>query len=641
MASMINIDAPGAYPETPLNEDPIQQTQPSGHNFTDSRNPVGEPSLARGADPISSRQTPLQSTQFNQETPRSLGNDNAHFSGHHSKDSGIHADDSSYGRGGQSDGNNSKPGLMTGAFSRVGGRESAFTQNANYTHDSPSTTQSTRGDALPRYDDVEPPNAPTNRFTAVNTTANTQNMDSDNNSTPPDTTGYASSTAPNATGYADQDRNKVQGGLRGKSQTKHSEPYWGSIPFGAGVYNGVTGHGSNEATTHQKSFNDADNTTTASSSVYSGVTGHGSEPIPQQSSFDNTHSDTTSNTGIYNGVTGHGSEHSANNPRASEYDQDITTNDPATRQRGFPLANDANTTAPAKVNDPETRNKDSHFKENFAGAGAATTGGYAANKYLNRDNEREAQPAAEKSRDEKSHDADQTKSHSIFNLRSHKDKHAAPVANRTENRTLEQQPLDRESENQGKDDSKLGYYSAIGAATGAGVYGMGKYATRESDREQVPENEMAPSTTSHDAMRESTLNDLAAAGAHGLRKHPKRDNINEQLSEPVNENMSRNMHDSTRTEPQIASFDRSNETTSREQSQYNIGDNLTEHNDRAIHSHHRQYNDNMPSGNSTSGTQNAERSSTDSSHGGQYNVLSSGTPSGISLEHAHNSGNRS
>ncbi|KAI1386777.1 uncharacterized protein F4822DRAFT_411184 [Hypoxylon trugodes] len=45
------------------------------------------------------------------------------------------------------------------------------------------------------------------------------------------------------------DRNIVRNGLRQTSNIDHNDPYWGDVPYGTGVYNSVTGHGSSETTT--------------------------------------------------------------------------------------------------------------------------------------------------------------------------------------------------------------------------------------------------------------------------------------------------------------------------------------------------------------------------------------------------------
>ncbi|KAI0410519.1 hypothetical protein F5X98DRAFT_381699 [Xylaria grammica] len=592
MASLINVDAPGAYPTTPSNEEPLQQTQHSGHGFTDSRVPMGESSLAHGADSISSRQTPVQSTQRNNGTPRSLGNGDTHFSGHHFKGSGIYVDNSSFSREGESEGNHEKPGLMTGAYSRVGSRDSSFARTTNYTYGDTSTTQPSRDKDLPPYDDAKSLNTPTNLFTPTNTPAEIQNPNSN----------FTNGTATNANEYADQDRNKVQGGLRGKSHTGHSEPYWGSIPFGVGVYNGVAGHGSNESTTHQKSFNDLDNTTAISSGVYNGVTSHGSESTARQSSVDNAYGDA------------YGSS---------------TTNDASSQQRAFPLAKNADT---IETHNADTRNKDSHFKEALTGAGATAAGGYTANKYLNRDSEKEEQIADKMFKDEKPQNAVQTKPHTVGGSRSHKGRKVAPVASLAEDQSLEQQAtLGSEGENKGKEDSNLKYCGAATAAAGAGTYGMYKYASRDGATQQVPENEKAPPAASRDTIRDSAQNVPATADIYGLRKTADREERSSG-SEGVsaqNEPVGVGIH-GLRKHPKSSN---ANEQADRMPS--GTTESQLERDSRSIPSYNDRYNDDVASGNS-----HAKRSSSDSSHGGQYNVLSSGTPSGINLEQAHISGGR-
>lgn len=43
-----------------------------------------------------------------------------------------------------------------------------------------------------------------------------------------------------------EDRNIIRNGLRQTSNIDHQDPYWGDVPYGTGVYNTVTGHGSSE-----------------------------------------------------------------------------------------------------------------------------------------------------------------------------------------------------------------------------------------------------------------------------------------------------------------------------------------------------------------------------------------------------------
>lgn len=512
------IDVPGAYPATPSNEEPTHQTQPSRHDFA-------------------------------KEIPRS---------GPYFHDSGTHVNHSS------SSSESAKPGVMTAACSRIGTRDSALTQNANYTYDDTSTAQLLRGNNPHQFDDRKPVDTPTKVITPANTPAEATNPDSNVNNTA------------NAKGYAHQDRNKVQASLRGKSSTQNNEPYWGSIPFGVGVYNGVTGHGSNASTTQQKSLNHPDSNTTISS-------------------------------GVYNGVAGHGSKESTS-PRISRYDQYVNTDDSSHQQRAFPLVNNADTKADAKPNDADAHKRDSHFKEALAGTGGAAAAGYAAHEYSKKDRTNEVTAADEKGKDEKPSEMVQTKSHTVVSPRSHKGKEAVPATNRSEkNQTLErQQPLDTEEVGTRREDSNLGYYGAAAAAAGAGAYGMHKYASRDGAREQssAPEDKdkVASFAASRGGIREAAPNEPQAVASNttATREQPRYDVLSDDTSSGIV------------GQP----FDSNPSSTSQNR-------------------RHKMLSGNAASGNGIGNTRDTNRSSSDSSHGGLYNVLASGTPSGINLEHAH------
>ncbi|KAI0971340.1 hypothetical protein F4678DRAFT_432510 [Xylaria arbuscula] len=431
MASF-NIDAPGAYPATPFSEG--QQTppgsqnfakdtprslrdnvHPSGHYFNNSGIYVDDSSFDSGNNSANVKETSRSAGNEAQPSGQkfqdsgisagdSLSND-VHPSGHNSKNSGIYVDDSSLSNGG------AKPGVMTGAYSRLGGQDSAPRQNPNYTYDDKSTAQPSRGNnsvqhsvgllrALDTPEDLNTPaTTPAAPATPLDSTVN-------NNST---------LSSAHAKEHSHQNGNKVQAGLRGKSSTQHNEPYWGSIPFGVGVYNGVTGHGSDGPDTQQRSLDEPDRTQTTNSGIYHGVNGHGahtpttqpkslddsvrsnpmmtsgvyngvtghgteSQTTPQKSLDDSASNSTTLNGGgVYNGITGHGSNESTS-PRSSKYDHDNLT-DTSRQQRAFPLTKNAETATGAKSNDVDTTKRDSHFKEALAGASAAAAGGYAAHEY--------------------------------------------------------------------------------------------------------------------------------------------------------------------------------------------------------------------------------------------------------------------
>ncbi|KAI6084476.1 hypothetical protein F4821DRAFT_242623 [Hypoxylon rubiginosum] len=109
----------------------------------------------------------------------------------------------------------SKPGVMTGAYSRLDNSSSG----SNY----PEST--TRDPAYQSHSNATGAEA-VNPAIGVATTAPLSN------------TGETDS---NSSG-----RNIVRSGLKGNTDLDHEDPYWGDVPRGAGVYNTVTGHGSSE-----------------------------------------------------------------------------------------------------------------------------------------------------------------------------------------------------------------------------------------------------------------------------------------------------------------------------------------------------------------------------------------------------------
>ncbi|KAI1351392.1 hypothetical protein F5Y01DRAFT_282957 [Xylaria sp. FL0043] len=729
MASL-NLDAPGAYPETPANEEPRQQqTQPGSSNLA-------------------------------KETPRSLGND-AHPSGHYFNDSGIYVDKSSLGN------ETTKPGVMTGAYSRVGAQDSAPKQNANYTYgDTSSTAQQPRaagskslqqssGCGLRPLHTPNPLDTPANTPAESNKTLGSKvNNTTTNTATNNATSNNTSNTTTSAKDHVSPSGNKVQAGLHGKSSTEHSEPYWGSIPFGVGVYNGVAGHGSDEApvTHHNESRNDRDGNQIANGGVYNGVAGHGSDasPVTHRKSpvEDPADNDTTiSHSGIHNGVIGYGSKESTS-PRTSKYDQYTTTDTPSSsspshQQRVFPLVNNGETaTTGVKSNDADAKKRDSRFEEALAGATAAAAGGYAAHEYSSSKNDRaneglatddrklkhkkspsetaaalayqnatprdraseipatdnkrskdyrpiEAAAAAaapayqysqkDRTTESKAADAKKLKDErssraAVVDSRSHQDMGAAPAATRSEkNSLMTEQPINTTNDDiKKKEDSHLGYYGAAAAAAGAGAYGMHKYANRDEAGEQSA----APVQTSSRDVGAATWNDssVTRTPATGTREEqPQYKNLSDGTAsgiqttdEPtVAQSQYRTLPDGTASgiatsleQPIVArekqpqyntladgtasgSETNSKSVTGAQQPQYKtLSDGTTSGIDT-----NSPFNSTFSSGSLSQSQGRREvlpdrtrgdtsaRSSSDSSHGGQYNVLSSGTPSGINLEH--------
>ncbi|KAJ2974886.1 hypothetical protein NUW58_g8514 [Xylaria curta] len=449
MASLTNVDAPGAYPATPSNE------EPRGRNNTERST---HPSLAQSVGATTpSNQYPTQQTPFSKETPRS---------------SRISAQPSG-----------TKPGAMTDAYSRVGTQDGAFAQGSNYTYDNVSASLSPYDANSQRYSDTGNTlldlDTPTNIVPPANTPAETTALNS------------ISNTAANSHG---DHSNKARSGLRGSSASEHNEPYWGDIPFGTGVYNGVTGHGSDEPTTQHNSLRDQ----------------HSARTNPR----------------IYNGVTGHGSENSAS-PQIFKHDQDMTTDDYSHQQRAFPLTGNVDTATTTRLEDAHERMRDSRFKEGFAGAGTTASGDYATHKYPNRDNDREAEttdetlnglrrgepdtlsyPRGQKGDEalNKHEGAGRALPHRTFaavptqdyNKRDMSERKpvetrkgkrgvedsssaALPAHDYAEGQELEKQPLE---EDRRKEYSNPGYYGAAAAGAGAGAYGMHKYANRANAKER-------------------------------------------------------------------------------------------------------------------------------------------------------------
>ncbi|KAI0117667.1 hypothetical protein GGR51DRAFT_262196 [Nemania sp. FL0031] len=609
MASLSHLDAPGAYPTTPLNEEPKHQTHhnklhkredPRGLSGNMSHNQqsinlnsvgsgarVDESSFAYGTDQSSSSpHNPLHHTSFNEtkETPRNLEKD-GQYRGHRFTDSGVDVGDAPIGR------ETAKPGVMTGAYSRVGTQDSAFAPASVYTYDQSSAAKPQSGIKSEHGANTRSADTPTNLAAPVNTPAESAKLDLDSNTT--------------ANSQAGQG-NEAQSDLPVNSDTKRNEPYWGDLPYGAGVYNGVTGHGSNESTAHQKSTHDQFSTT-------------------------------TTNPGVHNGVIGHGS-HESTSPQVSKHDPDMAMKDSSREQRVFPLSNDANTKTVSNLNNTEKRGRDSHMKEVLAGAGATAAGGYAAHEYLNKDDNKKLEATDDKRVSEKPSKLEQSKSattsspqsqkktESVADKNEGKESLAAVIPTKhSESKTAEKKSektgnekqqeksakhekneKDNKIEKDEKDNSDLGYFgAAAAAATGVGAYGMHEQAKRNNSKEHSsnPENKASLSAVPHSTARE-----------------PARDKI-----EPLNNNVSK-------------------QATSHEQPRSNIpatgalaGIDSNTANQSHNTAHSGPSHSNVPSEGTSSNIVTGRRkptdhSSTDSSHGGQYNVLSSGTPSGINLE---------
>ncbi|KAI0877307.1 hypothetical protein GGS24DRAFT_511614 [Hypoxylon argillaceum] len=598
MEPLTHVDAPGAYPSTPVNEEPTlqttrnklhkredpralganlpQKTHPAGYNSTGSGVGANEPYLALTTDhPASSHHNPPQYTPFNNndETPVNLGND-AQSKRHRYTDSGIDVDDSPFSR------ETSKPGLMTGAYSRVGTRDSAFAPIGDYAQDKASISHPANAMDSQQYVDTRSSGTVKNPTASANPAAEYANLDLESNTT--------------ANSHAAHRDNEAQSSTRVDSNTKHNEPYWGDIPFGVGVYNGVTGHGSNEPIAHQKSLHDQD--------------------------------DTTANSRVYNGITGHGSKESTS-PQMTRQDRGNAVNDSSRGQREFPLDNSKNTTAATNLNNSDEHGRDSHFKEALAGAGATAAGGYATHEYLNRDDKKSAKATEDKRASEKSSEMGQGRFDAILHPLRHtkndriadhnEEKHtvtqdslaAAPVKDYNVVKSSSKQPDSTENEKASKDKSNVGYYgaAATAAAAGAGIYGH-EHANRDSSKEHTstPESKAPSAAAIQTAGRDSPQKIRQSLG-------------NDTPTQNVGREQSQSHVTSNGTPSAIASRGAKQPSSA----------------SRSDPSH-----SNVPSSDTSSGIitgrrKAAEQSSADRSHAGQYNMLSSGTPSGINLAQAH------
>ncbi|KAI0152103.1 hypothetical protein F4776DRAFT_600128 [Hypoxylon sp. NC0597] len=110
----------------------------------------------------------------------------------------------------------SKPGVMTGAHSRIGNSNNSQNSSKPITQDSATKEQAATGIGA-----VGPATGIATAATSTDPDHSEQNLRND-------------------------DRNIVRNGLRQTSNVEHKDPYWGDVSYGTGIYNGVTGHGSSE-----------------------------------------------------------------------------------------------------------------------------------------------------------------------------------------------------------------------------------------------------------------------------------------------------------------------------------------------------------------------------------------------------------
>ncbi|KAI1641127.1 hypothetical protein F4809DRAFT_212663 [Biscogniauxia mediterranea] len=379
--------APGAFPTDPLTPRETSHDAP----ILDGVNPD---SKYRGSNKLRKRDDPRgwdgrESQQFTQASSRG---------GHKQVDSGVHMPEMDTQPG--YTGNSSKPGVMTGAYSRL----------PNHEHGRGHGSTTTATDGVPIY-----ANSPVSPTTTSATGTNTRDYGHTGPQHPHTTSGHNHGTAaglagattlaggasaashaatprdhhptstssahpaPSAQGAgaalpphredklleqkeaaeaaAERERNLVRNG-RDPSSVARKDPYWGDVPFGTGVYNGVSGHGSAE-TPHTGTVDSA-----ASAQHYPHEGQVPREGLQQQhAGGDGVAHQVTSKPGHVN--------------IAGQQQQ---------QQRAFPLtdpqgisAGGADQTGAEKLVPGQAhQNRDTRFSEGLAGAGAAAGAGYVA-----------------------------------------------------------------------------------------------------------------------------------------------------------------------------------------------------------------------------------------------------------------------
>ncbi|KAI5925356.1 hypothetical protein F4810DRAFT_708742 [Camillea tinctor] len=249
-------------------------------------------------------------------------------------------------------GNHTKPGVMTGAYSRLPTHEqkSGTTDGVPIFANSPisnapATTTGTYNHAHPVSE--QPHNTRSHDHasiagltgasvlaggTAAASHKNTSHPTATTTNTNTGTSYGAPALSPPQenkileTQSEEQERNVVRNG-RDHSSLARKDPYWGDVPFGTGVYNGVAGHGSAEA-------------------PHAGSVGTGKHE-------------------------GQGGE--TENPRH------VLIAGSQQQQRAFPLAGGASNTSTDKEQTQQSR--DSRFTEGLVAAGVASGAGYVASQH--------------------------------------------------------------------------------------------------------------------------------------------------------------------------------------------------------------------------------------------------------------------
>ncbi|KAI0598229.1 hypothetical protein F4775DRAFT_187156 [Biscogniauxia sp. FL1348] len=394
--------APGAFPTDDLTPRETSHNAPILDGYSPDSQHHGPNKLRKRDDPRNLDNHNTQ--QFTQSSSR----------GHKHVDSGVHIPDTdtpesttmpAFATSPTKDtrhgntGNSSKPGVMTGVYSRLP------THGHGHDNGSTTTTNTTTG-GVPIF-----ANSP---ISSSNATTGTNTRDYDHTTAQhPQTTGghnhgaaagLAGATAVaggaaashaatsrdhhpttgtqaqgvGATALAphqedklleqkeaeaeERERNLVRNG-RDRSSVSRKDPYWGDVPFGTGVYNGVSGHGSDE-TPHKGTLGSA-----TQHYPHDGQGPH--EGLQQQQQH-----------------VGDGASHEASSKPAHIAYAD----QPQQQQRAFPLTDHQGRSAGGlgqtgtekPVPGQEHQQRDSRFSEGLAGAGvgagAAAGAGYVASR---------------------------------------------------------------------------------------------------------------------------------------------------------------------------------------------------------------------------------------------------------------------
>ncbi|KAI1417050.1 hypothetical protein F5Y13DRAFT_204416 [Hypoxylon sp. FL1857] len=216
-----SVPLPGAFPMTPTTENPSLTSSGSHpqhnklHKREDPRGWSDEEKAARGHQYTDSG-IGMNDSRTTDPQAYSRANDGAFNSNQDASQSQNVTPDATATTAARSTGylsDQSKPGVMTGAYSRVGSNSNGQINSKSITQDPTTKEQTTTG--------IGAVGPATGVATAARSNDSAQNMKSD-------------------------DRNIVRNGLRQTSNVEHKDPYWGDVSYGTGIYNGVTGHGSSE-----------------------------------------------------------------------------------------------------------------------------------------------------------------------------------------------------------------------------------------------------------------------------------------------------------------------------------------------------------------------------------------------------------